>query len=85
MWNYQYNEKITLDLKGEPNKEILIVADDKENLPIFDFKYKPYGSNSDSDCNGIRAFGDSEIITRIINSGWLFQPLIVNVLTKLEH
>ena len=32
-----------------------------------------------------KVIGDSEIITRIINSGWLFQPLRVNVLTKLEH
>lgn len=32
-----------------------------------------------------KVVGDSEIITRIINSGWLFQPLRVNVLTKLGH
>lgn len=32
-----------------------------------------------------KVIGDSDIITRIINSGWLFQPLRVNVLTKLEH
>ena len=54
---YNYNKQIMLDLKGEPNKEILIIADDKENLPIFDFRYQPYGNKSNSDCNGIRIFG----------------------------
>ena len=55
---YQYSKQITLTLNGTPTNEILIIADDKENLPIFDFKYQPYGSKSDSDCNGIRVFGE---------------------------
>jgi len=55
---YQYSKQITLTLNGTPTNEILITADDKENLPVFDFKYQPYGSNSDSDCNGIRFFGE---------------------------
>jgi len=28
----------------------------------------------------MNVFGDSELIVQIINSGWLFQPLRVNVL-----
>lgn len=55
---YQYNEQITLDLKGEPNKEILIVADDLSHLPIFDFRYQKYGSRDSNDGNGFRLFGE---------------------------
>lgn len=55
---YHYNKQITLELKGEVNKEISIIADDFNNLPIFDFRYQPYGSNSDSNCNGLRIFGE---------------------------
>lgn len=28
----------------------------------------------------MNVFGDSELIIQIINSGWLFQPLRINVL-----
>lgn len=55
---YSYNNQITLDLKGEEDKVITIQADDFTNLPVFDFKWQPYGSNSDSDCNGMRIFGE---------------------------
>lgn len=55
---YYYKEQISINLKGEPNKEILITADDKSQLPVFDFRYQPYGSNSNSNCNGIRLFGE---------------------------
>ena len=55
---YQYSEQITLNLKGEPNNEVLIIADDFDNLPIFDFRYQIYGSRDSSDGNGFRLFGE---------------------------
>lgn len=63
---YQYNEQITLKLKGEPNKEVLIIADDFSNLPIFDFRYQIYGSRDSQDGNGFRLFGEYVHINGLI-------------------
>lgn len=63
---YHYKEQITLDLKGEPNNEILIIADDMSNLPVFDFRYQPYGSRASSDCNGFRLFGEYVHVNGIV-------------------
>ena len=63
---YQYNQQITLDLKGEANKEILIIADDMSNLPIFDFRHQAYGSRDNSDGNGFRLFGEYVHINGLI-------------------
>ena len=63
---YHYTKQITLHLNGEANKEILIIADDCSNLPVFDFRWQPYGSNADSDCNGFRLFGEYAHINGLI-------------------
>lgn len=63
---YYYKEQITLDLKGEPNNEILIVADDFTDLPVFDFRYQIYGSRSSNDGNGFRLFGEYVRINSIV-------------------
>lgn len=55
---YHYTKQISIEVKGTANNEILIKADDFDNLPVFDFRYQPYGSNSNSDCNGLRLFGE---------------------------
>ena len=63
---YQYDKQITLDLKGEANKEVLIISDDLSNLPIFDFRNQIYGSRDNSDGNGFRLFGEYVHINGLI-------------------
>ncbi len=63
---YNYDKQITLNLFGDEEKKIKIVAEDEGNRPVFDFRYQPYGSKYDSDCNGMRIFGDYAIIDGIV-------------------
>ena len=49
---------------------------------LFESKH---GHKLNADVNGSlnilrKVIGDSEIISKIINSGWLFQPIRVNIL-----
>ena len=46
---YNYGKQITLNLFGDEEKKIKIVAEDEGNRPVFDFRYQPYGSKYDSD------------------------------------
>ena len=57
----------------------------KNSIYLIKEQQMRFGKLINADVNGSlnimrKVVGDSEIISKIINSGWLFQPLRVNIL-----